>query len=196
MTQSPKVSISSTIDEEITSDYSHSVQSYKLFFTFPNSSYRLGKKDIEHISVPHEIYLYAPQNIFVYAAEYSAICSGKQCYVLLYIDLFAERRDSGDGMALYGSWYGTLRVVVRHTTGRGASSQYFFRTQRHGDAEESILSVLIRESVPKRMGGNRRTQYVAFLQPCGMHSFLQVMFSASLLLYSEMRLEFIVTIFS
>ena len=51
------------------------------------------------------------------------------------------------------------------------------------------------------MGGNRRTQYVAFLQPCGMQAghtgvSLQVMFSTSLLLYSEMRLEFIVTIFS
>ena len=56
----------------------------------------------------------------------------------------AEQRDSGDSTALYGSWYGTLRVVVRHTTDGKALSYYFFRTQRHGDTEESILSVLIR----------------------------------------------------
>ena len=152
MTQSPKVSISSIIGEEITSDYSHSVQSYELFFTVPNNSYKLGRRSIEHISVPHEIYLYAPQNIFVYAAEYRFICSGKQCYIPLYIDLFAERRDSGDGMALYGAQCGILRVVVRHTTGRGASSQYFFRTQRRGDTEESILSVLIRAIRAKKNG--------------------------------------------
>ena len=80
----------------------------------------------------------------------------------------AERRDSGDSTALYGSWYGTLRVAVRHTTDGKALSYYFFRTQRHGDTEESILSVLIRAIRAKRMGGNRRTQYVAFLQPYGM----------------------------
>ena len=60
MTQSPKVSIPSIVGEEITSDYSHSVQSYELFFTVPNNSYKLGRRSIEHISVPHEIYLYAP----------------------------------------------------------------------------------------------------------------------------------------
>ena len=134
MTQSPKVSIPSIVDKEITLDYSHPVQNYELFFTVLNNSYKLGRRSIEYISVPHEIYLYAPQNIFVYAAEYSAICNGKQCYIPLYIDLFAERRDSGDGMALYGAQCGILRVVVRHTTGHGASSQYFFQyteTRRH-----------------------------------------------------------------
>jgi hypothetical protein len=82
----------------------------------------------------------------------------------------AERRDSGDSTALYGSWYGTLRVVARHTTDGIALSYYFFRTQKHGDTEESILSVLIRAIRALRMGGNRRTQYVAFLQPCGMQA--------------------------
>ena len=79
-----------------------------------------------------------------------------------------ERRDSGDSTALYGSWYGTLGVVVRHSTDVKALSYYFFRTQRHGDTEESILSELIRAIRALKMGGYRRTQYVAFLQPCGM----------------------------
>ena len=92
----------------------------------------------------------------------------------------AEQRDSGDSTALYGSWYGILRVVVRHTTDGKALSYYFFRTQKHGDTEESILSVLIRAIRALRIGGcNRRTHH-----------------GVSLLLYSEMRLEFIVTIFS
>ena len=60
MTQSPKVSISSIVDKEITSDCSHHVQSYELFFTVPNNSYQLGRRSIVYISVPHEIYLYAP----------------------------------------------------------------------------------------------------------------------------------------
>ena len=63
-----------------------------------------------------------------------------------------ERRDSGDSTALYGSWYGTLRVVVRHSTDGKALSYYFFRTQKHGDTEESILSVLIRAIRAKKNG--------------------------------------------
>ena len=54
-----------------------------------------------------------------------------------------------------------------------------FSTQRHGDTEESILSVLIRAIRALRMGGNRRTHH-----------------DVSLLLYSELKLKFIVTIFS
>ena len=93
----------------------------------------------------------------------------------------------------YGSWYGILRVVVRHTTGRGTAHYEpqperlflyhinwksaaikiplfrLFRTQRPRNTEESILSVLIRAIRALKIGWCfRRTHCDASLQPCGM----------------------------
>ena len=83
------------------------------------------------------------------------------------------RHSTGRGTALYGSWYGTLRVVVRRVS----------ISIEHRDTETQrnlFLSVLIRVIRALRIGGcNRRTRH-----------------GVSLLLYSEMKLKFIVTIFS
>ena len=80
---------------------------------------------------------------------------------------------TGRSVAYYESWYGILRVMVRRVS-------ISFSTQRRGDTEESILSVLIRAIRALRIGGcNWRTHH-----------------GVSLLLYSEMKLKFIVTIFS
>ena len=70
---------------------------------------------------------------------------------------------TGRGTAYYGSWYGILRVMVRRVS----------ISIEHRDTETQrnlFLSVLIRAIRAKKMGGNRRTQYVAFLQPCGMQA--------------------------
>ena len=52
---------------------------------------------------------------------------------------------TGRGTAHYESWYGILRVMVRRVS-------ISFSTQRHGDTEESILSVLIRAIRAKKNG--------------------------------------------
>ena len=103
---------------------------------------------------------------------------------------------TGRSVAYYESWYGILRVMVRRVS-------ISFSTQRHGDTEESIF-IRVNPCNPCKkeweVTGGRNTLRPynhAVCKPDTHHGVsLEVMFSTSLLLYSEMRLEFIVTIFS